>query len=419
MKKNVWLLAFLAFFSLAFAQQKAEDVIKAQCEKAPVVAELWHGFRGGAPRAALENLAVEFNKMHEGEGCVRPISQGGYRDLSTKIKAAFAAGNLPALAQAFENNIALYLEADALMPLDDVITDLDQLNPLFVDAVRFDGKLYGLPFNKSVQILYYNRDLLSKHGLEVPKTLNEFIETAKKISAAEGEPVYWFRPDTSTFAYWFFNMGGSYLQDGKIVVNSPEAVKALETLVGGVKDGWAKAITSGYINQNFGNGVYGFSTDTSAGYSYYLKAAKFDLGIATLPGNGDKPGLGLVQGTDLIIFEDVDDAAKKLAGEFINFVSGPKAQALFSAATGYVPVNLKAIDEPALQDHLMDNPDFQVVIDQANYAAFEPAIAEWEQIRFDILGQAIKEAVLGKATPKEALDKAQKLVEDLLAGRIR
>jgi len=419
MRKSVWLLAALAFFSLSFAQQKAEDVIKAQCEKAPVVAELWHGFRGGAPRAALDNLAVEFNKQHEGEGCVRPISQGGYRDLSTKIKAAFAAGNLPAMAQAFENNIALYLEADALMPLDGVIKDLDQLNPLFVNAVRFDGKLYGLPFNKSVQILYYNRDLLSKHGVDVPKTLDEFVATAKKISAAEGEPVYWFRPDTSTFAYWFFNMGGSYLQDGKIVVNSPEAVKALETLVGGVKDGWAKPITSGYINQNFGKGIYGFSTDTSAGYSYYLKAAKFDLGIATLPGNNGKPGLGLVQGTDLIIFQDVDDAAKKLAGEFINFVSSPKAQALFSAATGYVPVNTKAVEEPALQDYLMDNPDFQVVIDQANYAAFEPAIAEWEQIRFDILGQAIKEAVLGKATPKEALDKAQKQVEDLLAGRIR
>lgn len=412
-------MAALTLVSLAFAQQKAEDVIKAQCAKAPVVAELWHGFRGGAPRAALENLAVEFNKMHEGEGCVRPISQGGYRDLSTKIKAAFAAGTLPALAQAFENNIALYLEADALMPLDDVITDLDQLNPLFVNAVRFDGKLYGLPFNKSVQILYYNRDLLKKHGLEVPRTLEGFIETARKLSAAEGEPVYWFRPDTSTFSYWFFNMGGSYLKDGKLVVNSPEAVKALETMVNGVKDGWAKAITSGYINQNFGKGVYGFSTDTSAGYSYYLKAAKFDLGIATLPGSGDKPGLGLVQGTDLIIFQDVSDAAKKLAGEFINFVSSPKAQALFSAATGYVPVNLKAIDEPALQDHLMDNPDFKVVIEQANYAAFEPAIAEWEQIRFDILGQAIKEAVLGKASPQEALDKAQKQVEDLMAGRIR
>ncbi len=419
MKKAVWLLAVLMVFSLAFAQQKAGDVIKEQCSQAKVVAELWHGFRGGAPRAALENLAVAFNKMHQGEGCIKPINQGGYRDLSTKIKAAFAAGNLPALAQAFENNIALYLEADALMPLDGVIDDLDQLNPTFVDAVRFDGKLYGLPFNKSVQILYFNRDLLKKHGVAVPKTIDEFIATAKKISAAEGEPVYWFRPDTSTFSYWFFNMGGKYMQDGKVVVNGPAAVKALQTLVDGVNGGWAKAITSGYINQNFGKGAFGFSTDTSAGYTYYLKAAKFDLGIATLPGNGGKPGLALVQGTDLIIFKDVDQAQKKLAGEFINFVSSPKAQALFAAATGYVPVNLKATDEQALQDYLMDNPDFKVVIEQANYAAFEPAIAEWEQIRFDILGQAIKEAVLGKATPKDALDKAQKQVDDLMAGRIR
>ncbi|WP_457629630.1 ABC transporter substrate-binding protein [Oceanithermus sp.] len=419
MKKSVWILAVVALASFALAQQKAEDVIKAQCAKAQVVAELWHGFRGGAPRAALENLAVEFNKMHEGEGCLRPINQGGYRDLSTKIKAAFAAGTLPAMAQAFENNIALYLEADALLPLDGKLEYLDQLNPLFVNAVKFDGHLYGLPFNKSVQILYFNRDLLNKHGVEVPRTLDDFIAAAKKISAAEGEPVYWFRPDTSTYAYWFFNMGGSYVHEGKLVVNSPEAVKALETLVQGVQDGWAKPITSGYINQNFGKGAYGFSTDSSAGYSYYLKAAKFDLGIATLPGNGEHPGYGLVQGTNLIVFKDVDPAQQELALAFLNFVSSPKAQALFAAATGYVPVNLKAVDEPELQDYLLDNPDFQVVIDQGNYAVFEPAIAEWEQIRFDILGQAIKEAVLGKATPKEALDKAQKQVEDLLAGKIR
>jgi len=215
-----------------------------------------------------------------------------------------------------------------------------------VNAVKFDGHLYGLPFNKSVQILYFNRDLLNKHGVEVPRTLDDFIAAAKKISAAEGEPVYWFRPDTSTYAYWFFNMGGSYLHDGKLVVNSPEAVRALETLVQGVQEGWAKPITSGYINQNFGKGAYGFSTDTSAGYSYYLKAAKFDLGIATLPGNGEHPGYGLVQGTNLIVFKDTDPAQQELALAFLNFVSSPKAQALFTAATGYVPVNLKASRPP-------------------------------------------------------------------------
>jgi len=46
-------------------------------------------------------------------------------------------------------------------------------------------------------------------------------------------------------------------------------------------------------------------------------------------------------------------------------------------------------------------------------------LAEWEQIRFDILGQAIKEAILNKADPKAALDRAQKLAEDLLSSRTR
>ncbi|RTI06403.1 hypothetical protein CSW30_10400 [Thermus scotoductus] len=38
---------------------------------------------------------------------------------------------------------------------------------------------------------------------------------------------------------------------------------------------------------------------------------------------------------------------------------------------------------------------------------------------YDILGQAIKEAILNKADPKSVLDKAQKLAEDLLSGKIR
>ena len=92
MKKALLLVAALG---VAFAQQaKPEDVIKEQCARAKVVAEFWHGFTGGAPKAALENLVVEFNKAQQGR-CVRPVPQGGYRDLSTKIKAAFAAGKVP------------------------------------------------------------------------------------------------------------------------------------------------------------------------------------------------------------------------------------------------------------------------------------------------------------------------------------
>lgn len=73
MKKALLLVAALG---VAFAQQaKPEDVIKEQCARAKVVAEFWHGFTGGAPKAALENLVVEFNKAQQGR-CVRPVPQG-------------------------------------------------------------------------------------------------------------------------------------------------------------------------------------------------------------------------------------------------------------------------------------------------------------------------------------------------------
>ncbi len=113
MRKGLLLVVLLG---LALAQTaKPEEVIKEQCAKAKVVAELWTGFTGGAPKVALENLVAEFNRGQQGR-CVRPVPQGSYRDLSTKIKAAFAAGKVPAMAQAYENNIALYLEAKASCP---------------------------------------------------------------------------------------------------------------------------------------------------------------------------------------------------------------------------------------------------------------------------------------------------------------
>lgn len=413
-------IAFFAFLSLSLAQQRPEEIIKSQCEKASVVAELWHGFTGGAPKTALENLVIEFNRTQNGQVCVRPIAQGNYRDLSTKIKAAFASGKVPVMAQAFENNMALYLESDALTPMSALGIDLKGVNPLFVNAVTFNKQIYGVPFNKSIQILYYNRDLLKKYNAKVPTTINAFIATAKQISQGEKAPVYFFQPDTSTFSYWFFTLGGSYLQNGKLVLNSPKAVEALELLVQGVKEGWARPITSGFINANFGVGPYAFSTDTSAGYSFYLQAAKFDLGVAPLPGRTDKqPGFGLVQGTNLVVFKRADEKEKKVAADFLKFVISPRVQAVFGVATNYVPVSLGSGADPVVTRYIKQNPGFGVAITQARYAKFEPALSDWEQIRFDILGQAIKEAVLGQTTPKAALDKAQKSAEDLLAGRTR
>jgi len=137
------------------------------------------------------------------------------------------------------------------------------------------------------------------------------------------------------------------------VVNSPEAKAALKILVDSVREGWGKAITSGYINQNFGKGTYGFSTDTSAGYKYYQRAAKFDLGLATLPGKtADRPGYAVVQGTNLIVFRSASEAQKKAAAAFLNFVVTPEVQAIFSRPEAGELRQVRAPDPPVGADSL-------------------------------------------------------------------
>lgn len=428
------LLALLA--SSALAQNEAQDEIDALCDASPLTIEFWHGFTGGDLRATLENLTLEFNRQHEGEACVRTVGQGDYQDLSTKILAASAAGELPVLAMGYENNIAAYLEAGVVADLGAIGVETEHIYPNLLEAVTWDGSLYGVPFNKSVHIMYFNRDLLLKHadalaaagieenenGVRVPTTVEGFIAAGTALKEVTGDPVYFFNPnDVATYEDWFFSLGGDYFDaEGNLVLNSETGVEALQLLVDLVhKYEIARPITDGYINESFGLGTFGFAFDTSAGYTYYVSNADFDVGLAPLPGRDGEPGASVFQGTNLLVFNQAGEAEQQLAADYINFLTQPNVNAIFAAATGYVPLGEAAANEESFVAYLEQNPDFNAIIKQVPYARFEPNLADWQQIRFEILGQAITKAVLQEATPQEALDEAQAAAEALLAGETR
>lgn len=441
MLKRVGLLLALlgaALFAANASAQTAQDEIDALCEASPQTIEFWHGFRSGAPREVTENLTLEFNRMNEGRVCVRTVGQGGYRDLSTAILAAAAAGELPVLSQGFENDIANYLNAGVVADLEAIGVNSAGLYENFLDAVRWDGTLYGIPFNKSVHLLFYNRDLLLLHdsdlaglGIEpnedevrVPSTIDELVSAAQLLTGIYGEPVYWFRPtDLATYEDWFWTLGGSFNDaDGNLVLNSEIGVQTLEMLVEWTHElGIARAITDGsFINQNFGTGVFAFAVDTSASYRFYLGAAEFDVGLDTVPGAAmGEQGASVFQGTNLLVFNTASAEEQAVATEFINFMVAPQTNAVFATGTGYAPIGDEAANTATFQGYLDDNPDFFAITDQLPTAQFEPNMAEWGQIRFDILGPAINSAVLQEATPQEALDAAQAAAAALLAGETR
>ena len=431
-------LLVVALFAANASAQTVQEQIDAMCDASPRTIEFWHGFRSGAPLETTENLTLEFNRMNEGSVCVRTVGQGGYRDLATRILASSAAGELPVLSQGFENNIATYLEAGVVADLEAIGVNSAGLYDNFLEAVRWDGTLYGMPFNKSVHLLFYNRDLLLLHdgdleglgiaanedGVRVPSTIDELVAASQLLTDIYSEPVYWFRPtDLATYEDWFWTLGGSYFDGGgDLVLNSEIGVQALEMLVEWTHElGIARAITDGsFINQNFGSGTFGFAVDTSASYPFYLGAAEFDVGLDTIPGlSMGQTGASVFQGTNLLVFNTASAEDQAVAADFINFMVAPETNAVFATATGYAPIGDAAAATSTFEGYLDDNPDFYAIVDQLATAQFEPNISAWEQIRFDILGQAVNRAILQEATAQQSLDDAQAAAAALIAGETR
>ncbi|MFC5648803.1 ABC transporter substrate-binding protein [Paenibacillus solisilvae] len=73
--------------------------------------------------------------------------------------------------------------------------DTGKLDPAFLQMSKnaSDGKLYSLPFEGSEYLLYYNKDIFDKFGVDYPKpgmTYDQIYELAKKLTRQEGDITY-------------------------------------------------------------------------------------------------------------------------------------------------------------------------------------------------------------------------------------
>ena len=127
-----------------------------------------------------------------------------------------------------QNNYLADLTAKAKGDSAWALTDF-QPSPL--SATTFKDKVVGVPIITEREVLYYRKDLLAKHGISVPKTLDELEAAAKKIKEAEGMAGFVARtgksPAVTQFSSFLYSMGGDWVDSaGKASVNTDAAKKA-------------------------------------------------------------------------------------------------------------------------------------------------------------------------------------------------
>ncbi|WP_067695425.1 ABC transporter substrate-binding protein [Nocardia jejuensis] len=324
----------------------------------------------------LENELINRFQAKHPDLKVNLIDAGkNYEEVSQKFNAALSGGDLPdvvVLSDVWWFNYALN---GTIEPLDSHFGSAGVKLDDYVDSLAadylFNGKHYALPYARSTQVFYYNKDVWSKAGLpdRGPNTWQEFDEWGPKLQSVVGGDKWahgW--GDAKNYLAWTFQgpswtFGGHYSDQWTLKFNDPNTLAAGNYLRDSINNKKYASIRP-QIATDFGTGIIA-STIASTGDLKGIKqnaAGKLEFGTAFLPHpNGAGATTG---GAGLAIPSRISDKRKENALQFIEFITNAANTAYFSQGTGYMPVRKSALQDPTEIDFLAKNPNAKTAIDQ-------------------------------------------------------
>ncbi|MDF7788104.1 ABC transporter substrate-binding protein [Pantoea stewartii] len=384
---------------------------------------------GGAISHTVEALVADFEKIHP-EVSIQPVYTSDYATTVTKALTAFRGGNAPQMAVIGDIEAYSLMDAGAIVAASDLAQDdagkkwIDSFYPAFLRHIN--GKVWGVPFQRSTVVLYWNKQAFEKAGLAAdtaPANWQQVVDFGKKLVVKDGDNVsqWGIEIPTTPNGYWVFQgfaaTNGAHLDNGKgtaVYFNTPNNVETLQWLTDlGQKAGVSPkgAIAWGTTPQDFLSGKTAMMVTTTGNLSVVRKNAKFPFGVAMLP---EKTQRGSpTGGGNLYVFKSASPEQQKAAMEFIRWVTAPEQAARWSIATGYVATSPAAWETPAMQDYVKQVPQALVAREQLKYA--QPELSTYNSVQIqEALNHAIEAAVTQSKTPAEALEAAQMQADRLL-----
>ncbi|UPZ30934.1 extracellular solute-binding protein [Streptomyces sp. LRE541] len=135
----------------------------------------------------VDGVVTAFEKAHKGTKV--DVQYIPVETRAEKIKAAFNdPRSAPDLIEYGNTDTAGYVKDGGLADVSEEFTDWSEskdTDPTAKQSVTVDGRIYGAPYFVGVRALYYRTDIFDDLGLDVPKTQEELISTAKEIRQAK------------------------------------------------------------------------------------------------------------------------------------------------------------------------------------------------------------------------------------------
>jgi len=390
----------------------------------------WHAMRG-ARGDAVDELVKQFNQS-QGEFEVKALFKGTYPEiLSAAIAAYRKKKNPPHIVQIFDVGTQSMLMSGAIVPIQRLMKQQGvAMNWAdFIETITGyysqDGKLYSMPFNVSTPILYYNKDLFRKAGLEdkPPVTWQEVETMSRQILAAGaakcgfttgGSPSWdllenifpWHDQPFAT------NQNGYAGLDTRLLINSDFGVKHVGALAR-----WHNENIFSYgghegLSEQFVDGDCAMLVEESGTIGNFKKSIQFDWGTGPLPhwGSPYPKQTTILGGATLWVLRGRDPADYRGVAQFMKFLAQPRQQMWWAATTGFVPVTRTALDDMTRSGFYQRNPEQWTAMSQLLNAKPTPnsrglRLGNYPQVR-DTIELELLSILEGKKTVKEGLDAA-------------
>jgi len=413
------LCAALASFGDAFAQ--------------PVEVPFYFPVAVGGPITKLiDQYAADFNKENPAIK-VAPIYAGSYQDTIVKALTAHKAGTPPVASVLLSTDTFTLIDEDAVVPIDNFIKTAEDkawigsFYKAFLLNGQVGGKTWGVPFQRSTIVLYWNKELFKEAGLDpnkAPATWAEMVDMATRLTkkdAAGKVTQYGIQVPSSGFPYWLFQ--GFTTQNDVILANEagnqvhyddPKVIEALQFWVDlSRKQGAhpAGVVEWGTTPKDFMEKKVAMIWTTTGNLTNIRTNAKFDFGVAMLPA-GKKRG-SPTGGGNFFIFKKATPAQQEAAFKFARWLTTPERAAQWGIDTGYVAVTPAAWETPAMKKYAADFAPASVARDQLPHAVAELSTHDNQRVT-KALNDGLQAALTGAKTPEQAMKDAQKEAERLL-----
>ncbi len=348
-----------------------------------------------------------------------------YESLYDKIVAARGAGSSG-------YDVVLF---DAIWPpafsTNDILTDVTERTKAFDENAVFDGawatvaydnKRWGMPWILDTKYLFYNTDMLKKAGIDAPpKTWGELLAQAKTIKAKGivDYPIVWSWAQAEAVICDYATLvsagQGDFYENGKPAFDKGPSLAALKFMVQTVKDGVTNPNSKEYLEEDvrkvFSAGQAAFALNWTYMYAKSQDPKESQVvgkvGIAPAPGIEGKAAASAVNGS-MGLGVTTGSTKKDLAWTYVQYMTSQPVQNKYAQLS--LPIWKSSYDDPAVargQESMVAAAKTAI-----NIMLPRPQLVSYQELS-TVLQAQIQKAVLGTATPEQALAEVTKAAEQL------